>query len=138
MRGAWKEDAHGRRERMRVAPAAPLHEMEGIAGVNFLVAPLKDRLIHQLSKLGVTNWSRRAAHVYMLAAGGHLHFLFDKRLMPWDHAAGWLLHRETSGVSAHFDGTGYAPWHTSGGLLCAPDAGAWRRIRETLLGPLPT
>lgn len=38
--------------------------------------------------------------------------------MPWDHAPGWLLHQEAGGYSAHFDGRGYKPAHTGGGLIC--------------------
>lgn len=53
--------------------------------------------------------------------------------MPWDHAAGWLLHREAGGHSAHFDGSAYQPTHTSGGLLCAPDAASWQALKTALL-----
>jgi fructose-1,6-bisphosphatase/inositol monophosphatase family enzyme len=54
--------------------------------------------------------------------------------MPWDHAAGWLLHREAGGYSAHFDGSEYRPTHFSGGLICAPDRQSWQLAREALLG----
>ena len=60
---------------------------------------------------------------------------FYNRLMPWDHAAGWLLHREAGGYSAHFDGSPYRPFDLEGGLLCAPDARSWELAREALLGP---
>ena len=50
--------------------------------------------------------------------------------MPWDHAAGWLLHREAGGYSAHFDGTPYRPTDLSGGLICAPDEASWRAARD--------
>jgi fructose-1,6-bisphosphatase/inositol monophosphatase family enzyme len=29
------------------------------------------------------------------------------KLMPWDHADGWLIHQEAGGYSAHFDGSTY-------------------------------
>ena len=48
-------------------------------------------------------------------------------------AAGWLLHREAGGYSAHFDGTAYRPTHLTGGLICAPDAASWRLARDALL-----
>ena len=35
-----------------------------------------------------------------LAAGGHAHLLVYNRLMPWDHAPGWLLHAEAGGSDA--------------------------------------
>jgi fructose-1,6-bisphosphatase/inositol monophosphatase family enzyme len=54
--------------------------------------------------------------------------------MPWDHAAGWLLHREAGGHSARFDGTAYRPTHLTGGLICAPDEASWLLARDALLG----
>ena len=54
--------------------------------------------------------------------------------MPWDHAAGWLLHREAGGWSAQLDGRPYDPARTTGGLICAPDRESWAALRETLFG----
>ena len=78
-------------------------------------------------------WDYRcAAHEYRLLAGGHCHFLLFNRLMPWDHAAGWLLHREAGGYSAQFDGEPYRPTVFTGGLICAPDRASWEALREAL------
>ena len=52
--------------------------------------------------------------------------------MPWDHAAGWLLHREAGGFSARFDGSDYRPTVQSGGLLYAPDRESWQLARAAL------
>jgi fructose-1,6-bisphosphatase/inositol monophosphatase family enzyme len=131
--GAWMQDRSGARERMRVAVPVPVEEMEGIAGTNFLPESLKERVAARLSRLGMTNWFRCAVHEYRLAAAGHCHFLFYNRLMPWDHAAGWLLHREAGGYGMHFDGSPYLPTHTSGGLLYAPDHNSWKSVRAVLL-----
>lgn len=132
--GAWLQDRSGVRERMRVAAPVAVGDIEGIAGTRFLPEPLRTQVSANLSRLQLTNWFRCAAHEYMLAAAGHCHILFYNRLMPWDHAAGWLLHREAGGYSAHFDGTPYLPAHTSGGLLCAPDRACWNAVRAALLG----
>lgn len=132
--GAWMLDRSGARERMRVAPAVPVSEMDAIAGTNFLPEPLKERVGARLSRLRMSNWFRCAAHEYRLAAAGHCHVLFYNRLMPWDHAAGWLLHREAGGHGAHFDGSAYAPNHMAGGLLYAPDRPSWGAVHEALLG----
>ena len=51
----------------------------------------------------------------MLAAG-HCHVALYNQLTAWDHAAGWLLHREAGGYAARFDGSPYKPTHRSGGL----------------------
>lgn len=133
--GAWMQEADGSRRRLRVAPAVPLHEMEGVVGTGFLPQPLRGIVSRNLSRLGTTNWFRCAAHEYRLVADGHCHLLLYNRLMPWDHAAGWLLHREAGGFSAHFDGSPYRPAHTSGGLVCAPDEASWHAVRQGLLEP---
>jgi fructose-1,6-bisphosphatase/inositol monophosphatase family enzyme len=86
-----------------------------------------------LSRFGMSAWLRYTAHEYRLAAAGHCDLLFYNKLMPWDHAAGWLLHRESGGYSAHFDGTAYHPTHLTGGLICAPDAASWQFARDALL-----
>ena len=59
--------------------------------------------------------------------------LFFNRLLPWDHAPGWLLHQEAGGYSARLDGSDYTPLHTDGGLICAPDRDSWEAVREVLL-----
>ncbi|WP_407926616.1 inositol monophosphatase family protein [Caenimonas soli] len=131
--GAWMLAQDGARSSLQVASPVPVREMEGIAGTNFLPEPLRSKVNGNLSRLSSTNWFRCAAHEYRLAASGHCHILFYNRLMPWDHAAGWLLHREAGGFSAHFDGTPYLPTHTTGGLLCAPSEASWHEARAALL-----
>lgn len=130
--GAWMQDRSGARARMRVATPVPVAEMEGIAGTNFLPPALRERVGMNLSRLRMTNWFRCAAHEHRLAAAGHCHLLLYNKLMPWDHAAGWLLHREAGGYSAHFDGSSYVPTHTSGGLLYAPDRPSWDALHAAL------
>jgi fructose-1,6-bisphosphatase/inositol monophosphatase family enzyme len=131
--GAWIEHEDASRIALQVASSAPVSAMEGIVGTNFLPEPLRSRVNGNLSRLATSAWLRCAAHEYRLAAGGHCHLLFYNKLMPWDHAAGWLLHQEAGGYSAHFDGTPYRPTHFSGGLLCAPDEASWRAARAALL-----
>lgn len=129
--GAWLEEA-GSTRKLQVAAPLPVGHMEAIAGTNFLPTPLRDTVARNLSRLAMNSWLRCAAHEYRMAAAGHCHVLFYNRLMPWDHAAGWLLHREAGGYSAHFDGSDYRPSHTSGGLLCAPDAASWQAVSDAL------
>ena len=132
--GAWLEREDGTRTPLRVAPAVPVDRMEGVVGTTFLPQPLRDTVNGNLSKLATSTWLRCAAHEYRLAAAGHCHLLFYNKLMPWDHAAGWLLHREAGGYSAHFDGTPYRPTDRDGGLICAPDEASWQAARMALLG----
>ena len=46
-----------------------------------------------------------------------------KKLMPWDHLPGVLIHAEAGGHSARLDGSAYRPSHLDGGLLVAPGQG---------------
>lgn len=132
--GAWLLTRDGQRMPLCVAAAQPVKQMHGIVSTNFVPEPLRTQVNARLSSLATTNWFRCAAHEYRLAAAGHVDVLFYNKLMPWDHAAGWLLHQEAGGYSAHFDGSPYRPTHTTGGLLCAPDRASWDAVRRALLG----
>jgi fructose-1,6-bisphosphatase/inositol monophosphatase family enzyme len=131
--GAWLCRDGRPAQRLHVAAAAPLDRMEGIVGTHFLPEPMRTTVLNNLPRLGSATWLRCAAHEYRMAAAGFCHVLFFNRLMPWDHAPGWLLHQEAGGYSAHFDGKGYKPTHTVGGLICAPDRASWQLVRDGLL-----
>src|SRR3712207_1512814 len=113
--GAWMQGEGGSHADLKVASPAPVSEMEAIIGTSFLPEPLRSTVNGNLSRVGVSSWLRCAAHEYRMAAAGHCHLLFYNKLMPWDHAAGWLLHREAGGHGAHFDGSAYRPDRKSGG-----------------------
>ncbi|MBU8538234.1 inositol monophosphatase family protein [Falsiroseomonas tokyonensis] len=134
--GAWFEDAEGHRfADLRVAAPVPMGRMIGAVSWGFLKEPQRSQVASRLPKLaGIVNY-RCAAHEYRLAASGHAHLLFYNKLMPWDHAPGWLLHREAGGYAARFDGSDYrASEHVTGGLICAPDKASWQEARDALLG----
>ncbi len=132
--GAWMQGEGGARIDLHVADAVPVQQMDGIIGTNFLPEPRRTTVNGNLSRLAMSYWLRCAAHEYRMAAAGQAHVLLYNKLMPWDHAAGWLLHREAGGYSAHFDGSPYKPTHLTGGLICAPDEASWHRARDALLG----
>ena len=133
--GAWIEAPDGHEAPLRVAAPAPLGRMLGDLSWTYLPEPLRSRVASRLPRLAGAVGLRCAAHAYRSAAGGHLHLLLFNRLMPWDHAAGWLLHREAGGYAAGFDGQPYSPLRHGGGLICAPDAASWEEARTTLLDP---
>lgn len=132
--GAWVETPEGRRVDCRVAAPAPLARMVGAISWGFLQPERKAHLLPRLAQLAGTLNFRCAAHEYRLAATGGLHALIYNKLMPWDHAAGVLIHAEAGGHAAQFDGSAYSPRKHSGGLICAPDAAGWHALREGLLG----
>ncbi|HKM63714.1 MAG TPA: inositol monophosphatase family protein [Acidisphaera sp.] len=132
--GAWLDGPSGRRM-LRVAASVPVERMAGMASWMYLHEPERTRVVAGLAHVSAA-WSYRcAAHEYRTAAGGHCHFLLYNKLMPWDHAPGWLLHREAGGYAARFDGSPYTASVTSGGLICTPDEESWRALRAVLLDP---
>jgi fructose-1,6-bisphosphatase/inositol monophosphatase family enzyme len=130
--GAWVAGKEGSRKDLKVAAPVPVSKMDAIVGTNFLPEPLRSTVSRNLPKLGMSAWLRCAAHEYRMAASGFCHLLFYNKLMPWDHAAGWLLHREAGGYSAHFDGSPYRPVDLTGGLICAPNEESWALAKQAL------
>jgi fructose-1,6-bisphosphatase/inositol monophosphatase family enzyme len=131
--GAWNAEADGRRVDLKVAPPVPLADMTGAASWRFLPEPQRSIVGGNLGRVAASYGYRCAAHEYRLAAAGHCHFLLYGKLMPWDHAPGWLLHREAGGYAALFDGSPYGPTVHHGGLILAPDRASWEVLRQGLL-----
>ncbi|MBI3453136.1 MAG: inositol monophosphatase [Rhodospirillales bacterium] len=76
-----------------------------------------------------------AGRTYIDLAQSRIHFALYRRTLPWDHAAGWLIHREIGGYGAFLDGEPYSPVRLDGPILLAPSEAAWRDIRAILLAP---
>jgi fructose-1,6-bisphosphatase/inositol monophosphatase family enzyme len=131
--GAWMEAPDGRLSDLRVAAPVPVGKMSGAASWRYLPEPLRSRVCGNLTKLAAVWDYRCAAHQYRMLAAGHCHFMLFNRLMPWDHAPGWLLHQEAGGFSAQFDHLPYRPAVTRGGLICTPDEASFHLLREALL-----
>ena len=132
--GAWMQTAGGARQDLRVAAPAPTAEMTGCVGWRYLPPDLRAVVCGNLPRLAASWDFRCAAHQYRLMAAGHCHYMLFNRMMPWDHAPGWLLHQEAGGFSARFDGVPYRPTSTEGGLICAPDEASYHALRDLLFG----
>jgi fructose-1,6-bisphosphatase/inositol monophosphatase family enzyme len=80
------------------------------------------------------SYLRCAGAEYLALLRGASHYALFTRLMPWDHAAGCLIHAEAGGWSACLDGSPYRPRPIEGSLLLAPDRATWdmlaRRFTE--------
>ena len=117
--GAWSETG----ERLVVAAPAPIVELTGVLGPRLARhEPFSSRFAD------ITN-SKSCGIDYARLAAGEIHFSYYRGLMPWDHAAGALLHAEAGGFSACLEGRSYrASEHGVGGLLLAPDRATWQLI----------
>lgn len=132
--GAWIEAPDGHRTDLRVAEPVPVEQMIAAISWTYIAEPVRSQLTARLARFAGGTQFRCAAHEYRLVASGNAHVAVYKKLMPWDHLPGWLLHREAGGYSARFDGSPYKPEHTDGGLIAAPDRDSWLAAKEALFG----
>lgn len=120
--GCWRYE-ESQRLMLKVAHEVPLAEMAGSVKKKGKVA---DRALH-VARRG------SAAHDYLDLVTGRLHFAHFKRLMPWDHAAGVLMHEEAGGYCAMMDGTPYRPvLHADGQILLAPGKASWNELQPLI------
>jgi len=112
--GAWME---GRR--LAVLADGPLETLTGSVKRSATLA----------SRVAKVGRKGSAAHDYLDLVTGILHFAHFTRLMPWDHAAGVLIHAEAGGFSQLLDGTPYRPVPCRPGLLLTPTEGCWRSLK---------
>ncbi|HEY1857969.1 inositol monophosphatase family protein [Acidocella sp.] len=131
--GAWMVAGNGARRRLHVAAPVPVEQMVGSLSWRYFNEPLRSHVLSRLDRLAQVTDYRCAAHQYRMLAAGHCHVQMFRKLMPWDHAAGVLLHKEAGGYGRHFDGSEYAPSNILGGLLMAPDAASWEAFAEAIL-----
>ena len=70
-----------------------------------------------------------AAHDYWSLTDGRMHVASFRRLKPWDHAAGALIHTEAGGYNRLLSGAAYTPAaRDQVGILCAPNQAIWLKI----------
>lgn len=132
--GAWAENEAGSSTDLRVATPVPLAEMTGISSWYLMDGEQRSRTVANLAKTRASFNYRCAAYEYRILADGHVHFGIHNKLMPWDHAAGVLIHHEAGGYSALFDGTPYTPSRHTGGIISAPDRESCETLRRDVLG----
>jgi fructose-1,6-bisphosphatase/inositol monophosphatase family enzyme len=60
-------------------------------------------------------------------------FSLHYKLMPWDHAAGVLIHAEAGGYTALLDGNPYLPTIFEGGVISASNRECWQMLHDALL-----
>ena len=130
--GAWLHRPGRADTPLRVAPPVPVPEMAGSVSWRFMPEPRRSQVCARLPMLAAAWDYRCAAHQYRLLAAGRCHYAVYNKLLPWDHAAGVLLHQEAGGHAARLDGSPYTPAQTDGGLICTPDPQSWTALHTAL------
>jgi fructose-1,6-bisphosphatase/inositol monophosphatase family enzyme len=126
--GAWLNGV-----RLRVAESAEPGSMSGSMSIRFGNRQLVRRIAGRSNLVGSVFSFRCAGHEYLALASGRAHFALYHRLMPWDHAPGFLLHREAGGFGRRLDRSDYSPRTHDGGLLLTPDEASWEELYRVLL-----
>lgn len=128
--GAWQGTT-----RMHVARPAPVGDMTCALYIGPKRAPaLHARLTDIGDRLGPKSFTSCAGAEYLGLARGTSHYAIFTRLLPWDHAAGCLIHQEAGGYSANFRGEPYRPATGEGPHLLAPDEPTWEMLHTMFTG----
>ena len=127
------EGAYCDGEEIRASPSVPLEEMTGLLNLGYFDAQRREQIRERSRRFALIETQRCASHNYLSLALGRRHFSLYRRLWPWDHAAGVLIHQEAGGYSALLDGSPYRPTDRSHGLLSAPSKSSWYAIYDHLL-----
>lgn len=133
--GAWHKADSGATYDLKVSKAKPLGAMIGVSSWYNMPEPQRTALTANFAKVRAAFSYRCAAYEYRLIANGHIDFAIYNKLMPWDHAAGVLIHLEAGGYSAQLSGEPYSPAIHQGGILLAPDKASWHMLHNALLTP---
>lgn len=126
--------AHVDGQRVGVARPADVNRMSGNFAFHTGDREQAAKLARNADKVASIITLRCAAADYFNLAEGRTHFALFNRTWPWDHAPGWLLHKEAGGYSRFLDGRPYEPSDIYGRLFLAPDEASWRLLIGTLLG----
>jgi fructose-1,6-bisphosphatase/inositol monophosphatase family enzyme len=125
--GAWLDG-----QRLTLARPGPLSTLRG--GFNLAKKPVG----YAAGVLRLRDALASHVHVncagadYIDAVSGRIDILAYRKLFPWDHAAGTLLHAEAGGWAAVMDGTRYRPTLRQGPILVAPDEASWHAARAAM------
>jgi fructose-1,6-bisphosphatase/inositol monophosphatase family enzyme len=132
--GAWAKTESGATRDIRVAKPTSLANMTSTTSWYLMPEPMRSRVAANLAKVKASFAYRCAAYEYRVVAEGLVDFSLHYKLMPWDHAAGVLIHAEAGGYSALLDGSPYLPTKFEGGIISAPNRESWQMVHDALLG----
>ena len=120
--GTWLQTDKGtQRQMIQTQDGLPLSEL--IAELHHPDFNLHKGKFARITRLG------SAAHDYWAMADGRMQVLCYRRIKPWDHAAGVLIHAEAGGYNGLLSGQPYNPCiREQAGLLCAPSADVWEKV----------
>ena len=127
--GAWCNGS-----KLAVAHPVVPQRMSGSVSLLYGNRQLVRKIAGRSNMVGSVFSFRCAGLEYLALSSGRAHFALYHRLMPWDHAPGFLLHREAGGFGKRLDRSAYTPQTFDGGLLLTPDEESWEKLHAVLIG----
>ena len=122
--GAWLIDVTGASVPQRI-PAAPFAFQDMVVALHHRDFKTLHGKFARNVRLG------SAAHDYWSLSDGRIQLLAYRRLKPWDHAAGVLIHAEAGGFNQLLNGQPYRPaLPDQEGLLGAQSAAIWHEVAK--------
>ncbi len=103
-----------------------------LASLRLSAPPAVEKVL--LPHMAEAIYRRSAAQEYMALVTDQIDVVAFTKMMPWDHAAGVLIHREAGGIEALSDGRPYAPTIHDGTFAMAPDRTTLAAILDRLSG----
>ncbi|MCG7599702.1 inositol monophosphatase [Halomonas sp. McH1-25] len=128
--GAFYVRPDGTERQLKVSERENLAEMTGFTSLRLFPKELQYRLAATFPDFSRMMSIGCACHEYRTLASAFGEFSLIGALMPWDHAAGVLVHQEAGGYSALLDGRPYQPTIHQGRLLLANSRDTWEQLRE--------
>jgi fructose-1,6-bisphosphatase/inositol monophosphatase family enzyme len=126
--GTWRGE-----RRLQVPPAPPIDKMIGVVAGRLPTGARARDALEANGLRGPFVHIRCAGRTYTGLADGRFHYAYFSRSKPWDHAAGWLIHREAGGHGAFLDSEPYTPVRANHPILLAPDRARWQQLQSLMV-----
>lgn len=128
--GAWYGRPDGTERRLQVSKTSKLSQMVGSTSIRLFPKETQYDLAGLFPDFARMMSFGCACHEYRTMAFGFVDFMLTAKLMPWDHAAGVMIHQEAGGYAALLDGTPYNPTIHQGRMIAASSRDNWESLRE--------
>ena len=106
-----------------------LDKLAGIMSVNSYKGQRKQDFAFKAARFVRIN-NLPSCPAYRQIAQGNFHFSLTYKMLPWDHAAGVLVHTEAGGICRTLDGKEYSPTMLDGEMLAAQSEQQWQELAE--------
>jgi fructose-1,6-bisphosphatase/inositol monophosphatase family enzyme len=114
---------------LHISAEQDLDKLAGIMSVNSYTNPKKQDFAVKASRFVRIN-NLPSCPAYRQIAQGHFHFSLTYKMLPWDHAAGVLVHTEAGGICRTLDGQEYNPTMLDGEMLAAQSEQQWQALAK--------